>query len=178
MVHEHDRDLELALHLTQVGQERCDLGRGVLVDAVQPYEGIKDQDARLERGDRLPQTIAIAPGIQPHARCRDDVHIERSEARARRLGDAGEPAAHDIEGVFGSVQQRRPGPGHSKPAQARRARRDADRYVKREKRLTALRLTADDADRRVRRKLIDQPTLLLGAVGRRGSAPCPAAVTR
>jgi hypothetical protein len=51
VVDERDGAAEAALQLAQVGEQRGDLGGGVLVDAVQPHEGVEDDEARPQAFD-------------------------------------------------------------------------------------------------------------------------------
>src|SRR5262245_23680545 len=42
-----------ALQRSQVGEQRGDLAAGILIDAVQPHEGIEDEEPRSEVGNGL-----------------------------------------------------------------------------------------------------------------------------
>src|SRR5450755_4501388 len=53
---DEDRQRVAALEFTQVSQQGCDLAAGILVDAMQPYEGIEDQEARAKFGNRALQS--------------------------------------------------------------------------------------------------------------------------
>ena len=57
VVHEEHGGVEVALEVAQVGEHRGDLGRGVLVDAVQADEGIEHEQRRPEARDRLAQPV-------------------------------------------------------------------------------------------------------------------------
>ena len=55
----------LALQLAQVGEQRGDLAAGVFVDAVETYERIEDEQARLQSGDGLGEVAAVGIQIEP-----------------------------------------------------------------------------------------------------------------
>jgi hypothetical protein len=48
-----------ALQLAQVGEQRRDFAAGVLVDAVETYERIEDEQARLQSGDGLGEVAEV-----------------------------------------------------------------------------------------------------------------------
>jgi hypothetical protein len=54
-----------ALQLAQVGEQRGDLAAGVIVDAVETYEWIEDEQARLQSGDGLGEVAAVGIQIEP-----------------------------------------------------------------------------------------------------------------
>ena len=59
-----------ALQLAQIGKEGGDLAAGVLVDAVEPYEGIENEQARLQLGNGLGQAAPIGLEIETERRAR------------------------------------------------------------------------------------------------------------
>ena len=65
-----------ALQLAQVGEQRGDLAAGVLVDAVQTYERIEDEQARLQSGDGLGEVAAVGIQIEPDGGRGDDLDVE------------------------------------------------------------------------------------------------------
>ena|SRR6185437_15787558 len=105
MMHEEHGESVPALKLAQVREERCDLAARVLVDPVQTHEGIEDQQARLQGGDRLLEEIAIPLEIESQRLCGDHLYIEGLEFAAGRMTDAVESRAHDVLGVLGGVKQ-------------------------------------------------------------------------
>jgi hypothetical protein len=60
MVNQEHGQVELALQLAQEGEQARDLGRIVFIDAMQPNEGIEDQQDRLEGLDRVGQALTGA----------------------------------------------------------------------------------------------------------------------
>jgi len=52
VVDEHDGDVEAALQVAQVREQRRDLAGEVLVDAVQPDKRIEDEELGAELSDR------------------------------------------------------------------------------------------------------------------------------
>ena len=55
MVHDDNGGIELALQLTQKGEQCGYLARIVLVDAVQTHEGVEQQESGPKLSDRLAQ---------------------------------------------------------------------------------------------------------------------------
>jgi hypothetical protein len=51
VVDDDDGEAMTPLQLAQIGQQRGKLAAGVFVDAMQPYEGVEDEQARLQLGD-------------------------------------------------------------------------------------------------------------------------------
>ena len=79
--------------------------------------------------------------------------------------DAIEPAADDVECVLGGIEQDAAGVGHREAAQAGDAGGDGDGQIEGEEGFAALGLAADDADGLFGPQPVDEPALLLGAVG-------------
>ena len=67
VVDEQHGGVEVALEVAQVGEHRRDLGRGVLVDAVQADEGIEHEQRGPQGRDRLAQAV-LGPRADPGAR--------------------------------------------------------------------------------------------------------------
>lgn len=157
VMHEDDGEMKAALELAQVGEQRRDVAREVLVDAVQAYERIEDEQLGFERRDGLGEGVAVALEIDPDGRRGDHVDVEVRELAPGRSRDAGESLADDVECVLGSVEQYAPGLPRRESAETRHATSDRHGHVEREKRLAALRFAADDADGLVAPELVDEP---------------------
>ncbi len=106
--------------------------------------------------------MAVRGQIEPQRGRSDDVNIEVTQADPGGGADALQATAHDVQGVFGGVEQDASGLWHGEAAQARRARRDRDSQVQGQEGFATLRLPADDADGIGRPQIGDQPALLLG----------------
>ena len=165
VVNDNHGDAVAALQLAQIGEQRRHLAAGVLIDAMQAHEGIEDEQARLQFGDRLVEASAVGLKIEPHGGCGDDLNVEIGKAEAGGGADAVEPPAHDVERILGGVEQNAPGAWHGEAAQARNAGRDRDGEVEGEEGFAAFWLTADDADRLLGPQGGDEPALFLGAIG-------------
>ena len=50
--------------------------RWVFVDAVEPYERIEDEQARLQAGDGLGEVAAVGIQIEPDGGRGDDLNVE------------------------------------------------------------------------------------------------------
>ena len=92
-----------ALQLAQIGEQRRDLPRRVLVDAMQAHERIEHHQARREDGDGLVEAFAVGREIEPHGGGGDHLDVEVGERDAGGGADAFESAAHDVECVLGGV---------------------------------------------------------------------------
>jgi hypothetical protein len=59
VVDEDDGEAVAALQVAQVSEQRGDFAADILVDAVQPDEGVEDEQPRFQAGDGLRQTRSI-----------------------------------------------------------------------------------------------------------------------
>lgn len=92
-MHEQDGEVEAALELAQVGEQRGDLARCVLVDAMQSDERIEDEELGAQLGDRVSEAVAVALDVDPDRWRGDDVEVEVGEIAAGGERDAGEALA-------------------------------------------------------------------------------------
>ena len=118
-----------SLQLAQVGEQRCDLAAGVFVDAVETYERIEDEQARLQSGDGLGEVAAVGIQIEPDGGCGDDLDVEIGQRHTGCCRDAFEASAHDVECVLCGEQQDATGMRHGEAAQTRDAGGDRDGEV-------------------------------------------------
>src|ERR1700704_5787378 len=126
---------------------------------MQAHEGIKDEQPRLQQGDGLIETYAVDLEIKAQAGCGDHLDVELGEADAGGGADAIDPAADDMERVFGGIEQDATRACHREAAQAGDARGDGDGQIKGQKRFTAFWLAADDPDGLFGPQPIDEPAL-------------------
>jgi hypothetical protein len=80
-------------------------------------------------------------------------------------GNATPAAAHDVQGIFGGIEQDAAGAADREAAQAGDARGDGDGQIEREEGFAAFRFAADDADGFFRPQSLDEPALLIRAIG-------------
>jgi hypothetical protein len=165
VMHEEHGGGVSALQLAQVGEQRGNFAAGVLIDAMQAYERIKDEQSRPQGLDRALQTLAIVLEIEPQCRYGDHLHIEGRQIAAGRGADAAESLAHDRLGVLGSIQEHATGLRHCEAPQGGPARGDRDGQVQGEEGFAALGLAADDADRALAPQVRDEPALFVGLRG-------------
>ncbi len=85
---------------------------------MQAHEGIEHQQARLELRDGVFEAFAVGGLVEAHGGGGDDVHVQVFELASRGGADALEPAAHDVQGILGRVQQHPARPGDREAAQA------------------------------------------------------------
>ena len=93
------------LEVAQKGEQGRDIAADVLVDAMQAYERIEDQEPRLERGNGFVETRAVGLEIEAQCRCGDDLDVELGEAGAGGGGDSLEATADNMERVLGGIEQ-------------------------------------------------------------------------
>jgi hypothetical protein len=105
VMHEEHGEAVPTLQFPQIREERCDLAARVLIDPVQTHEGIEDQQARLQGGDRLLEELTIPLEIESQRLCGDHLYIEGLELAAGRMTDAFESRPHDVLGILGGVEQ-------------------------------------------------------------------------
>ena len=105
MVHDQDRDAVTALQIAQIGQQWRDFSAGVLVDAMQAHERVQDQQARLQSGDRLGETVAIGFAIEAKRWRGNHLNVEIGERDADGFADAVETLADNVQCVLGGVEQ-------------------------------------------------------------------------
>ena len=132
---------------------------------MQAHERIEDEEPRLQPGDGLVETCAIDLEIEAQARRGDHLDVEPGEADAGGHTDAFETATDDMESVFRGIEQDATGARHREAAQAGDTGGDGDGHIEGEEGFAAFWLAADDADGVFRPQPIDEPALLLGAVG-------------
>ena len=91
------------------------------VDAVQAHERIEDQKARLEFCDGVFEALAVSSLIDSHRGGGDDVNVQILQIAPCGGTDPLEPAAHDMQGILGRVQQHPAGTSDGEAAQTRGA---------------------------------------------------------
>src|SRR6201999_4005609 len=103
-----------------------------LIDAMQTYEGIEHEQARLQFGDGLVERPAVALEVEPHGRSGDHLYVEICESDACGGADALDPPTHDVERVLGGIEQNAPSAWDDEAAQACRAGGNCDGEIERE----------------------------------------------
>src|SRR5271165_5395398 len=93
---------------------------------MQAHEGIEDEEPRLQPGDGLIETYAVDLEIKAQAGRGDHLDVELGEVDAGGGADAIDPAADDMECVFGGVEQDATRACHREAAQAWDARGDSN----------------------------------------------------
>jgi hypothetical protein len=146
VVDEYDRDGVTALEIAQEGEQWRDLAAGILVDAVQSDEGIEDEQPRLEPCDGLLEAATVGIEIEAQAGRGDHLDVELIEADGGGSTNAVEPAADDVQGVFGRIEQDAARVRHGESAQAAGAGGDGDGQIESEEGFAALWFAADNAD--------------------------------
>jgi hypothetical protein len=167
VVHQHQSELIATLDLAEVAEQRGDLAGVVLVAAVQPDEGVEDQEPWAMRFDGLAQPREVALLVEPQRRRVDEPELEVGELQPARRSDGGDPLAEVRQRIFGAVEEHRAAVGDREAAERVGATRDADGEVEREPGLVRLRRGRDPAHALRAPQGLDQPAapLLLGGYG-------------
>jgi hypothetical protein len=77
-MHDDYREREAALEITEVGEQRRDLGAQILVDAMQTDKGIEDEECGAQRGDGVGKACLV---VDSKARVASNVNFaELAEA--------------------------------------------------------------------------------------------------
>ena len=163
-MHDEYGELVLTLQGAKVGEQRRHFAAGVLIDAVQAHERIEDQEARLELCDGVFEALAVGGLVDSHRGGGDDMNVQILQIAPGGGADTLEPAAHDVQGILGRVQQHPAGTCDGEAAQARCARGDRDGQVQGEEGLAAFGFAADDSDGLFGPQPGDEPALLLGPI--------------
>ena len=132
---------------------------------MQAHEGIQDQQPWSKLGDGALERSGVGRQVQPQRRGGDHLDVEGLQVKAGRQADPFEPSAHDVQGVFGRIQQHAARVWHGELTQTRRAGSHRHSQLEREEGLAAFGLPADDADGLFRPQSCDEPTLLIRASG-------------
>ena len=132
---------------------------------MQADERIEDEQPRLQPGDGLVEARAVGVEIEAQAGGGDHLDVEFGESGAGRGTDAFEAATDDVQSVFGGIEQDAAGAAHREAAQAGDAGGDGNGQIEGQEGFAALGFAADDADGFFRPQPIDEPALLLGAIG-------------
>src|SRR4029077_3416409 len=95
MMGDNDAGVELSLKRAQIGEQRSNLARDVLVDGVQPHQGVEAQQGGAQPGNGGTQSPRVVGAIEPEGRHADDVNVEGLEIDAGSCGDALQTLAQD-----------------------------------------------------------------------------------
>ena len=164
MVDEDDGEAVAALQLAQVSEQRGDFAADIFVDAMQPDEGIEDEEPRFQAGDGFCQAAAIGLEIEAETGGGDHLQVEVGEIDAGGGTNSVEATANDVQGVLGGIEEDAAGLGDGEAAQAGRAGGDGDGQVEGKEGFAALRFTADVADGFLGPQCGDQPALFVESV--------------
>ena len=74
MMDDDQRDAVLTLQGAEVGEQHAHLSRAVLIAAVQPHEGIENEQPRLVLRDGGAQPRKVALVVEPQARYGDQAN--------------------------------------------------------------------------------------------------------
>ena len=132
---------------------------------MQAHERVEHEQPWLQPGDGLVEAGAVGVEIEAQAGGGDHLDVEFGESGTRRGTDAFEAATDDMECVLGGIEQDAAGAVHREAAQAGGAGGDGNGQIEGEEGFAALGFAADDPDGLFRPQPIDEPALLVGAIG-------------
>src|SRR5262249_55077001 len=108
--------MECSLELTQVRQQRCDLGGVVLVKAMKPDQRVENEQPWLVRLDGVGKPLPVLRCVQAQRRGRDDLDWQRLETDSGCRADPFQTPAHHSQGVLSRKQEHRSGVAYRKLA--------------------------------------------------------------
>lgn len=88
VMHQHDRQIELALQGAKVGQQPGHFTGMVLVDAMQPDQRIEQQQAGPKPPRRVEQPAAVGFAIKLQRGGRDHMHLNGRQFQTSMAGHA------------------------------------------------------------------------------------------
>jgi len=144
---ERDSGVEVTLQIAQVGEEWCDLGSGVFVDAMQANEGVEHEQFRLQLSDRGGQRLSVVLAIEPERRHGDEVNVEAFEVDAGGGGNSFEALTDDEGCILCREQQHGTTLAGWEAAQAGATGGNGDGKIESQEGLAALRFPSNDSDR-------------------------------
>lgn len=156
---EHDRAAVSTLQLSQESEQRCDRSRHVLIDPVQPHEGVENQERGLHLGDGGVQLPSVFLGIDTDRRRCDSPEIQLGEVEPVMRGDAVEAFADDVGCVLRGIQQHAAWVGDLVGSEAGSPRGHGDTHTQSQEGLVAFGLATDDADGAGAPQVLDQPAM-------------------
>src|SRR4051812_18120683 len=157
MVHDEDCDVVLTLQGAEVAEQSGDLAGVVLVDAVEPDEGVEHEEAGCELANGGAQTRLVASAIEAQDRRGDDVDRRAGQVEGAGAAESREPGLDDRGRVFGHVEEDGARVVDVEDIEAGCAGGDGDREVEGEPGLAALGGAAQDADGTARPEGVDEP---------------------
>jgi hypothetical protein len=105
MVDEDHRGLMAALEAAEVVEQGCNFSGHVLVDAVQPDEGVEYEQGRMQGADSIFEALSIELKIEPQGWSGDDQQIEIGEEEVGSGTDPLETLADSAEGILGGEEE-------------------------------------------------------------------------
>ncbi len=156
-MHEHHRQVEFPLKRTNVGQQPGHFAGVVLVDAVQPHQGVQQQQPRAEPLGRFLELPAVCIVVEPQRGGGDHMDLHLLQSQTAMPCHSFHALPHDRQRVLGQVDQDRPRSRDGVPAQASRAGSHAQGKVQPQPSLRALGSAADHAHRQSAPQLFHQP---------------------
>jgi hypothetical protein len=146
-----------ALQLAQISEDGGDIAGLILVNAMEPHEGVEQEEPGSMAPDGLREAALVAWLIEAHAGRGDHADGKCGEIERSVAADAKEPLLDDRSGVLGHVDEHATGLTDGERVEARCATGDGNGEVEPEPALVALGRTADDADAGASPEVFDEP---------------------
>jgi hypothetical protein len=169
MVDDRDSEVVGALQLAQISKDGSYVTGLVLVDAMEPYEGVKEEQTRRFATHGLVKAALVVRKVEAYAGRGDDADGKHSETETAVATDAGEPLFDHGRRIFGHVNQDAAGLYDVECIETGGAAGDGDRHIEAEPAFAALGRAANDADTGASPEVLDEPAsrgVRLGEVGR------------
>jgi len=104
---EHDGELVTAVDVAQEAQQTGDIGRAVLIQAVQAHQWVQYQQLGFECHQRLVQSALVVLEVKAKAGCGDDVEIEAGQWESSVPTQLRDAVADAWQRVLGEVDDHR-----------------------------------------------------------------------
>jgi len=105
VVDQGDSNTMGALKAAQIPEKCGHIGTAILVQSVQPHEGIEHQQHGLELCDGCLQTLLVSVEIQTQSRRGDDVEVSRIQHELASLTECSETLPYLREPILGEVNK-------------------------------------------------------------------------
>jgi len=170
VVDEDDGHVVPSLQLAQVAKQSRDICRTVLVEPMESYQRVEQEEPGTEALEGGGKKFLIGGLVEPDDGSGDDVDIECIEVEAAVQADPREASAHVGQVIFSEVDESGAGVPHGEVTKARSSRGEADCHVEAQPAFRALRGSAQNSDS-TGPYLIDAPRDTQAASGLEGGGP-------
>jgi hypothetical protein len=162
---DEDGDIVLALHFPEEGEESGDLAGAVFIDAVEPDEGIEEQDAGTVGAEGTIDAGAIAVEIETERGSSDDIERDPCEVESAVEAETGKAELNVGGSVFRHVDEGRPRVVHGEATKAGGVTGNRQSQIQGKPAFATLGRAADDTDTGASPEGFDEPSALGPRIG-------------